>query len=128
MRALIDTSVFLWTISGGEKLSENARRCIADLDNDLFLSIASLWEIAIKTSIGKLELLLPFNQLIPDQLEQNEISVLPIEFNHLSQIIDLPFHHRDPFDRLIIAQSPAEQMPVIAKDSAFSQYPAQLIW
>ena len=128
MHALIDTSTFLWSISDSDKLSADARRCIADLDNELFLSIASLWEIAIKTSLGKLELLLPFSQLIPEQLEQNAITVLPIDMRHLSKIIDLPFHHRDPFDRLIIAQSFTEQLPVITRDAAFSQYPIQLIW
>lgn len=128
MRALIDTSTFLWSISDSDKLSDNARQFIADLENDIFLSMASLWEIAIKTSLGKLELLLPFNRFIPDQLEQNTITVLPIEVQHLSKIIDLPFHHRDPFDRLIIAQSLAEQLPVITKDGAFSQYSVQLIW
>jgi PIN domain nuclease of toxin-antitoxin system len=128
MRALIDTSTFLWFISDSDKLSRNARRFIADMENDLVLSVASLWEIAIKTSLGKLELLLPFSRLIPEQLEQNVITVLPIGVSHLSGIIDLPFHHRDPFDRLIIAQSLAEQLPVITKDAAFSQYPIQLIW
>lgn len=128
MRALIDTSTFLWSISDSDRLSANARQCIADLENEIFLSVASLWEIAIKTSLGKLELLLPFNQLFPSQLEQNAITVLPIEIQHLSKTIDLPFHHRDPFDRLIIAQSLAEQMPVITKDTAFSQYSIQLIW
>jgi len=128
MRALIDTSTFLWTISDNDKLSANARRFIADLENDILISVASLWEIAIKTSLGKLELLLPFNRLIPEQLEQNSITVLPIEMRHMSKIIDLPFHHRDPFDRLIIAQGLSEQIPVITPDAAFGQYPVQLIW
>lgn len=128
MRALIDTSTFLWTISDNKKLSSNARRFIANLENEIFISVASLWEIAIKTSIGKLELLLPFNRLIPEQLEQNSITVLPIEVQHLSKIIDLPFHHRDPFDRLIIAQGLSEQLPVITPDAAFGRYSIQLIW
>jgi PIN domain nuclease of toxin-antitoxin system len=95
VRALIDTSTFLWSISDSDKLSNGARRFIADLENDILLSVASLWEIAIKTSLGKLELLLPFNSLIPEQLEQNAITILPIEIRHLSGIIDLPFYHRD---------------------------------
>ena len=128
MRALIDTSTFLWFISDSDKLSDNARQFIANLENEIFISVASLWEIAIKTSLGKLELLLPFNQLIPEQLEQNAITVLPIEVHHLSGVIGLPFHHRDPFDRLIIAQGLAEQFPVITKDAAFGQYPVQLLW
>lgn len=128
MRALLDTSTFLWFVSDSDKLSTNARHFIADLENELFLSVASLWEIAIKTSLGKLELLRPFDQLIAEQIQLNTITVLPIQIHHLSEVIDLPFHHRDPFDRLIIAQSIVEQLPVITKDSAFSQYQARLIW
>jgi PIN domain nuclease of toxin-antitoxin system len=128
MRALIDTSTFLWFISGSDKLSADARLHIADIENEIFLSVASLWEIAIKTSIGKLELLLPFDQLIPEHLEQNDITVLPIQIPHLFKVTNLAFHHRDPFDRLIIAQGLAEQLPVITNDAAFSQYPVQLIW
>jgi PIN domain nuclease of toxin-antitoxin system len=128
MRALIDTSTFLWFISGNEKLSIDARHYIADLDNQIFISIVSLWEIAIKTSLGKLELLLPFDRLISEHLEQNAITILSIEKAHLFKVINLAFHHRDPFDRLIIAQSLTEQLPVITSDAAFSQYPVQLIW
>ena len=128
MRALLDTNVFLWFISGNEKLSVDARTYIADLNNDLLLSTASLWEIANKTSLGKLELINPFDQLISDQLEQNDIDVLPIELNHISEIINLEFHHRDPFDRLIIAQGITEQIPVITCDSLFGKYPIEVIW
>ena len=101
---------------------------IIDQDNDLFLSIASLWEIAIKVSIGKLELLQSFDKLIPDQLNRNGINTFPILLNHLSELIQLPFHHRDPFDRLIIAQSMTEAMPVISNDPAFKMYPIEIIW
>lgn len=128
MRALIDTSTFLWFISGSGRLSEDARQYIANLENEIFLSVVSLWEIAIKTSLGKLELLRPFDQLIPEHLEQNDITVLPIQIPHLFKVINLDFHHRDPFDRLIIAQGLVEQMPVITNDAAFYQYPVQLIW
>lgn len=128
MRALLDTSTFLWFVSDSDELGLNARQCIADLDNDLFLSVASLWEIAIKASLGRLQLLTPFDRLIPEHLEQNAITVLPIEVQHLSKIIDLPFYHRDPFDRLIIGQSIAEDFPIITRDAAFSRYPIRLIW
>ena len=128
MRALLDTNSFIWFISGSDRLSVNARNLIADIKNDLFLSVASLWEIAIKTSIGRLELLRPFDQLIPSQLEENAINILPIELNHLSQIIELPFHHRDPFDRLIIAQGMIEELPVISSDASFRMYPIEVIW
>jgi PIN domain nuclease of toxin-antitoxin system len=98
------------------------------MNNDLFLSVASLWEIAIKMSIGKLKLLRSFEQIVPAQLEENFINILPIELNHLSQIIELPFHHRDPFDRLIIAQGMTEGLPVISSDASFQMYPVEVIW
>lgn len=128
MRALFDTGTFLWFISDSDRLSMNARNNIADLENELILSVASLWEIAIKSSLGKLELLRPFDQLIPEQLEINSVDILPIELNHLSSVIKLPFHHRDPFDRLIIAQSITEDLPVISSDKAFQMYPIDVIW
>jgi PIN domain nuclease of toxin-antitoxin system len=128
MKALLDTSAFLWFISGSDRLSIKACDYMVNLENDLILSVASLWEIAIKTSIGKLELLRPFDQLIPAQLEENAIEVLPIKIDHLSNIISLELHHRDPFDRLIIAQSIAEQIPVITSDAAFAKYPVDIIW
>ncbi len=128
MQTLLDTSAFLWFISGNDRLSNKARNHIADFNNDLVISIVSLWEIAIKTSIGKLELLSPFEQLIPIQLEKNAIEILPIELNHLSATISLEFHHRDPFDRLIIAQGITEQIPVITSDAFFSKYPVDVIW
>lgn len=128
MRALLDTSAFIWFISGSDRLSINARNYMTDLNNELILSVASLWEIAIKTSIGKLELLRSFDQLIPSQLEENDVEVLPIDLDHLSKVINLPFHHRDPFDRLIIAQGITEKLPVITSDAAFQKYPVNIIW
>ena len=128
MRALLDTNAFLWFISGSDRLSSKARDYIADFNNDLLMSTASLWEIAIKTSLGKLELLSPFDQLIPTQLEKNAIDVLPIELDHISGIINLEFHHRDPFDRLIIAQGITEQIPIITSDGMFTKYPVEVIW
>lgn len=128
MRALLDTNSFLWFISGSDRLSIDAKTVIADLQNQLVLSTASLWEIAIKVSLKKLALRQPYGQLIPQQLEENDIAVLPIELNHLRKIIDLPFHHRDPFDRLIVAQALAEGLPVISSDAAFSRYAVGIIW
>jgi PIN domain nuclease of toxin-antitoxin system len=128
MRALLDTNSFLWFISGSDRLSIDAKNFIADMQNQLVLSAASLWEIAIKISLGKLDLLQPYGQLIPQQLEENDIAVLPLEIGHLNKVIDLPFHHRDPFDRLIIAQALAEGIPVVSSDAVFSQYAVKLIW
>lgn len=128
MRVLLDTNSFLWFISGSDRLSVDAKNFIADMQNQLVLSAASLWEIAIKISLGKLDLLQPYGQLIPQQLEENDIAVLPLEIGHLNKVIDLPFHHRDPFDRLIIAQALAEGIPVVTSDAVFSQYAVKLIW
>ena len=128
MRAILDTNCFLWGITDSEKLSSAARSFMADLDNSLCLSAASLWEIAVKVSIGKLELLRPFDQLIPEQLAVNAIDLLPIEPPHLSRLITLPFHHRDPFDRLIIAQAQTEDIALVSSDAVFQKYDVKLIW
>lgn len=128
MKALLDTSAFLWIIASSERLGANARNYISDLNNELLLSVASLWEISIKASLNKLELLRPFEQLIPDQLEKNAIGILPIEISHLSELMRLSFHHRDPFDRLIIAQGISEKLPIISNDAAFLNYSVDLIW
>ncbi len=128
MRALLDTSSFLWFIAGSDRLSGEAREVMENFDNELVLSVASLWEIAIKVSIGKLELLRQFDRFIPEKLEENEIGILHVELSHLSEMMKLPFHHRDPFDRLIIAQSVSENLPVIASDRIFREYPVDIIW
>jgi len=128
MQVLIDTSSFIWFIAGSDKLSINARNFIIDINNELILSVASLWEIAIKASIGKIQLSQSFGQLIPEQLQNNGIEVLPIELKHLSAVIELPFHHRDPFDRLIIAQGIAEGLPLISNDTNFRKYAVEVLW
>ena len=128
MQALLDTNSFLWFISGSNRLSVNALKFITDSNNRLVFSSAGLWEIAIKVSIGKLDLLRPYNKLIPQQLEENDINVMPIELSHLAKVIELPFYHRDPFDRLIIAQALTEDLPIVSSDTIFSQYAVRLIW
>ena len=128
MQALLDTSTFLWFIGGSKKLSVEARKIIENFDNALFMSVASLWEIAIKISIGKLTLSEPFDHLIPQKIKENEIDILQINLTHLSEMMKLPFHHRDPFDRLIIAQGISEKLPVIAGDEEFGNYQIDIIW
>lgn len=128
MNALIDTCSFLWFISGNEKLSKNARDFMENFDNELFMSVVSLWEIAIKISINKLQLAESFETFIPKNIKENEIIVLPIELSHVSQMMKLPFNHRDPFDRLIIAQSIVEQLPIIGCDGFFESYCIDMIW
>jgi len=128
MRCLLDSHAFLWFISGSERLGERAREVIADIENEVLLSAASLWEFAIKVSLGKLELEGPLSSLIPRQLIANEIGLLAIEPRHVFLLTDLPFHHRDPFDRLIIAQAMSEGLPVLSGDGEFQKYPIQVIW
>ena len=128
MRLLLDTHTFLWFINGDENLSQRSKILIQESDNEVFISIATLWEITIKTSLGKLELSQPFDLLIPRELTNNEFTQLPITIEHLIKLGSLPFHHRDPFDRLLIAQSLYEQMPLISKDSEFDDYELERIW
>ena len=128
MRTLLDTSSFLWFVAGSDRLSGEAREVMEDFDNELVLSVASLWEIAIKVSIGKLELVRQFDRFIPEKLDENEIGILHVELSHLSEMMKLPFHHRDPFDSIIIAQSVSENLPLIASDRIFREYPVDIIW
>jgi PIN domain nuclease of toxin-antitoxin system len=128
VRFLLDTHSFLWFIGGDKRLPLTARQLVADIDNEVFLSVVSLWEIAIKVSLKKLTLSKPFDELIPRQLAINEITILPIDFDALNLMIGLPFHHRDPFDRLLIAQATSQKLPIISKDAAFVKYPVDVIW
>lgn len=128
MRVLLDTHAFLWFLGGDLQLPRFARDLIEDIQNEVLLSVASLWEIAIKASLGKLTLGRTFEDLIPEQLSLNAIDVLPIGLEDLSLVARLPFHHRDPFDRLIIAQALTNDLPVVGKDLQFSKYLVKRIW
>lgn len=125
---LLDTHSFLWFIAGDEKLSRLARSLMTEGDVKLFLSSASLWEIAIKVSVGKLILSAPFAELLPEQLAVNEVDILPIELSDLAVLVQLPFHHRDPFDRLLAAQSLANSLPLISGDTIFDKYQVIRVW
>jgi PIN domain nuclease of toxin-antitoxin system len=128
MKLLLDTHTFIWFIMGSPDLSANARALIEDMANEKFLSVASLWEIAIKMSIGKLTLSAPFDVLIPQQLSLNGFELLNIEIEHAAVVATLPFYHRDPFDRLLIAQGMVEKMPVVSIDAVFDAYPIKRLW
>ncbi len=128
MRLLLDTHTFLWFIMGNSNLSVNARALIEDTANERLLSVASLWEIAIKLSVGKLKLTAPFDVLIPQQLGLNGIELLNIKMEHAAVVAGLTFHHRDPFDRLLIAQAMAETIPIMSIDTAFDAYPVTRLW
>jgi PIN domain nuclease of toxin-antitoxin system len=128
MRLLLDTHTFLWFIEGSLNLSDVARDLIEDQANQRFLSVASLWEMSIKVSIGKLELGMTFTELVKREVYGNAIELLEIQPEHLDELAKLPFHHKDPFDRLMIAQSLAEGIPIVTKDAAFRSYPVSLLW
>lgn len=128
MRYLLDTHALLWFISEDKKLSDRAHRLILDSSSEIFLSIASLWEIAIKVNIGKLALDEPFEQLFPKELHFHKIKILDITVDNLVQLTTLPPHHRDPFDRLIIAQALVESLPIIGVDRTFDTYDISREW
>jgi len=128
MKLLLDTHAFLWFIMGSSNLSGNARTLIEDPANERLLSVASLWEVAIKVSLGKLTLSAPFEHLIPAQLTLNGIELLNTKVDHLSRLTSLPFHHRDPFDRLIAAQALVENIRVVGVDAALDTYGVTRHW
>lgn len=128
MKLLLDTHTFLWFIQGNFNLSDAARDLIENPENERFLSVASLWEMAIKVSIGKLALEMTLTELVSSQIYDNAIKLLGIQPEHLDELSKLPFHHKDPFDRLIIAQSLAEKIPIVTKDSAFGGYSITILW
>jgi len=128
MNLLLDTHAFLWFIAGDSNLSQTARSAIEDVNNDRYVSVASLWEIAIKISIGKFILDEPFEVLIPEQLAKNRIELLNISVAHTARVASMPFHHRDPFDRLIAAQAKIEQLTLVSVDAAFDAYGVTRLW
>jgi PIN domain nuclease of toxin-antitoxin system len=128
MKILLDTHAFLWIISDAPALSKKAKESFLDQENDLFLSLASIWEMAIKSSLGKLTLKQPIEKFFPAQLQENSILQLDISFRHVAHVASLPFHHRDPFDRLIISQAIQENLPILSDDGAFDAYNIQRLW
>jgi len=126
MKVLLDTNTFLWGLSSPEKLSLTARNAITS--SERFLSVASIWEALIKARIGKLALPRPAGDYLTSKMSANGVSVLPIKLEHVLQIERLQLHHRDPFDRMLIAQCVEEGWPVITSDPAFKKYPVRVIW
>jgi PIN domain nuclease of toxin-antitoxin system len=121
MNYLIDTHTFLWFVSGSTDLSQKAKATIESNDNSIFISIASLWEISIKTALGKLQINGKYETVLTDIVENN-MTILPINFQHTVIQHNLPFHHRDPFDRIIIAQAFVEKMALVGNDKVFDSY------
>jgi PIN domain nuclease of toxin-antitoxin system len=128
VRLLLDTHTLLWFLLDDPRLPHLARQVIADGANRVEISPASYWEIAIKISLGKYELPEPYGSFMERELENNAIRILPILPRHTAALTDLPFFHRDPFDRLIIAQGMVEGIPVVSRDDQFDAYPVRRIW
>jgi PIN domain nuclease of toxin-antitoxin system len=127
MKAILDTHAFLWALAGDARMSSRARDIFAG-STDLSLSIASVWEILIKVQSGKLNFPRPAGPYLLSRLAENRIKKLSISIDHLLAFERLPLHHRDPFDRILIAQSIEENWPIITADPMFRQYPIQVIW
>ena len=126
MTVLLDTNAFLWWITDAPRLSARARKAIAG--SSCLLSIASCWEIAIRASLGHLNVPSPLNRFLQQQIEVNGFHLLPISLEHATAVRDLPFYHRDPFDRLIAAQARHEEIPIVTKGRIFSDYGVKRIW
>jgi PIN domain nuclease of toxin-antitoxin system len=126
MKYLIDTQILIWSIIDTQKLAKNVVKEFKKTENNILISAVSIWEIAIKTSIGKLILPFELKNIIKEISEMN-ISILDITSEHLIKVAELPFHHKDPFDRLIISQSIIENILIISSDIIFSKYDIEVI-
>ena len=128
MRLLLNTHVLIWLTEGSSNLSQTAKQAIEDEDNRLYLSVASLWGMTIKISLGKLQLGISLDRIVESYLLPTSIEILPININHLLGLLDLPSHHRDPFDRMLISQTQAEELTLVSGDRLFGDYLVQLLW
>lgn len=128
MRLLLDTHAVLWFLEDSPQLTDAARLAVEDEGNECWVSMASGWEMAIKSQTGKLRLPLAFEALFPDALESRDFSILPIRAGHLHRYHALPLHHRDPFDRLLVAQALADDLTVVGCDAAFDAYGVNRVW
>jgi PIN domain nuclease of toxin-antitoxin system len=128
MNILLDTHAFLWLRNAPYKIPDKVLNAYHNIDNNVFLSMASIWEMQIKQQLGKLELKLPLNKLIEEQIVNNGLQVLPIETYHIFALSELPLHHKDPFDRLILVQSQMENLSLSSADTVFSNYEINLFW
>ncbi len=124
---LLDTHVFIWYVSGNLSISKKAKSTIETPNALNYVSVGSLWEIAIKISLGRLTLNKPF-AAIEEQLNKNGFQLLPVVFEDTLKLTSLPFFHKDPFDRLIIAQGITNNLQIITKDQFFDQYPVKVVW
>jgi PIN domain nuclease of toxin-antitoxin system len=128
MRLLLDTHAFIWMFDNPERLSPKAHALLADGNNDLILSVASVWEMQIKIQLGKLRFKAPLGELVESQRQTNGVQVLPVALEHVLALDALPAQHKDPFDRILVAQANVEGAALVSRDPAFSSYPVKLVW
>ena len=126
MKVLLDTHTFLWAIIDEKKLSPRVRRVMTS--SELWWSVVSLWEAIQKAQVGKLSLPLPAGPFLTNELSSNHVRLLPVSLSHVLRVEELPLHHRDPFDRLLLAQSIEEGWPIVTADPWFARYPVDVIW
>lgn len=128
MKALLDTHTFLWWITDDPRLSSRSREIIADGNNELFLSASSGWEIAIKARLGKLEIPGNVDSFILEQMSRNAIGSLPVLMRHALHVYELPDHHRDPFDRMLVSQAQLESLSILTSDPQIARYRVKITW
>jgi PIN domain nuclease of toxin-antitoxin system len=128
MNLLLDTQAFLWLDSDQARLSTQARQACSNAQNMLWLSVASAWEMQIKIALGKLRLARPLAQVIMDQQTANGVQILPVQLSHVLGLQQLAAHHKDPFDRLIIAQAQSEGWDIVSSDPEFKAYAVRVVW
>ncbi len=128
MKLLLDTHTFLWWISDSDRLSRKARSLISSGANEIFFSAVSAWEIAVKAELGRITLPSDPEKFVPQHITQNAFQVLPVQLRHALRVFSLPSVHRDPFDRMLVAQAEAEKMPLLTGDSRFHGYSIKVIW
>ena len=128
MRLFLDTHVLLWFLLTPGKLSATALEAIQEAENQVYISLVSAWEMSIKSGLGKLSLTQPIEPFILDQARRNRFGILPITLAHIAAVERMPHHHRDPFDRLLIAQSRVEDIPFVSVDNLVRAYPIVHLW
>lgn len=128
MKLLLDTNVFIWLNDAPQRVRAQVMTIIANSDNDLFLSLTSIWEMQIKIQLGKLQLSDALPDILRTQQVDNNLQILTINLSHIWALENLPYHHRDPFDRLLIAQAQIEGMTLVSADGMFELYDVDLLW
>ena len=128
MKLLLDTRAFLWWVGASRELSRRARAAVGNGRNECFVSVASGWEIGVKVSLGTLKVEGALDRFLPEQLAANSFKPLPLELRHCARLAALPFHHRDPFGRMLVAQALEEDLAVVTADPVFARYGVKRVW